>query len=148
LVRIRKMHETDLDIISEIALLANPHATKEKYRRHILDELKENPDLSFVAVENGKVVGYVQAEVRNDQAVLEDVAVAEEFQGKGIGERLLTKELKVLKRKGAKIVLAEVHYKCASAIPFYYRHNFRIIGFMQDYFGIRHDAIILKRALQ
>ncbi|MBE0520334.1 GNAT family N-acetyltransferase [Candidatus Bathyarchaeota archaeon] len=146
---IRKMRRSDLNIVSELAMLANPFTTKEKYCKHILDELKENPDLSFVAVENGKVVGYVQAEVRNgEKAMLEDIAVAKEHQGKGIGKLLLDKELKTLKRKGARIVLAEVHYKCASAIPFYYKHNFRITGFVQDYFGIGHDTIILKLVLQ
>lgn len=145
---IRKMRKSDLNTVSELAMLANPFTTKEKYRKHILDELKENPDLSFVAVENGRVVGYVQAEVRNDQAVLEDIAVAKEYQGKSVGKRLLDKELKALKRKGARMVRAEVHYKCASAIPFYYKHNFRITGFVQDYFGIGHDTIILKLVLQ
>lgn len=145
---IRKMRRSDLDIVSELALLANPHATKEKYCKHILDELRENPDLSFVAVEDGRVVGYVQADIRNDEAVLEDIAVAKEYQGKGIGKRLLDKELEALKRKGVKIVLAEVHYKCASAIPFYYKYDFRIIGFVQDYFGIGHDTIMLKLVLQ
>lgn len=145
---IRKMRRSDLNIVSELAMLANPFTTKEKYCKHTLDELKENPDLSFVAVENGRVVGYVQAKVHNDKAMLEDIAVAKEHQGKGIGKLLLDKELKALKRKGAKIVLAEVHYKCASAIPFYYKHNFRITGFVQDYFGIGHDTIILKLVLQ
>ena len=142
------MRKNDLDIVSDLAMLANPFTTREKYREHLLDELKENPDLSFVAVENGKVVGYVQAEIRNDHAVLEDIAVAEEHQGKGIGKRLLDKELKALKRKGARMVLAEVHYKCAPAIPFYYKHNFRITGFVQDYFGVGHDTMILKLFLQ
>jgi len=145
---IRKMRENDLDTVSELAMLANPHATKQKYRKHLLDELRENPDLSFIAADNGEVVGYVQADVRNGEAVLEDIAVAKEYQRKGIGRLLLDKELRALKRKGVRIVLSEVHYKCASAIPFYYNHNFRITGFVQDFFGIGHDAIILKLVLQ
>lgn len=147
-VLVRKMREDDLAVVSELAMLANPHAIKEKYKQHVLGELKENPDLSFVAVLDGKVVGYVQADIRGDKSVLEDIAVAEAFQGKGIGKLLLNKELEALRRKGVKIVLAEVHYKCASAIPFYYRYNFRIVGFGQDYFGIGHDAIILKLIIQ
>jgi ribosomal protein S18 acetylase RimI-like enzyme len=147
-ILIRKMHETDLDAVCELAMLANPHAVKEKYSKHILGELRENPDLSFVATDNGNVVGYVQAETHNGDAVLEDIAVAKEYQGKNVGKSLLEKELKALKRKGVKIVLAEVHYKCASAIPFYYKHDFRITGFVQDFFGISHDAIILKLVLQ
>lgn len=147
-ILIRKMHETDLDAVCELAMLANPHAVKKKYSKHILDELRENPDLSFVATDNGNVVGYVQAETHNGDAVLEDIAVAKKYQGKNVGKRLLEKELTVLRRKGVKIVLAEVHYRCASAIPFYYKHNFRITGFVQDFFGISHDAIILKLVLQ
>lgn len=146
---VREMREDDLPTVSELAMLANPHATKEKYREHIAAELKDNPDLSFVAAVEGKVVGYAQAEVcDNNEALLEDIAVAEEYQKKGIGKQLLRKEAMVLKQKGARIMLAEVHYKCASAIPFYYKHDFRVSGFGQDYFGIGHDAVILKKALQ
>jgi ribosomal-protein-alanine N-acetyltransferase len=107
--------------------------------------LKENPDLSFVALESGKVVGYVMADTQdNDEAVLEDIAIAIEHQKRRIGTRLLEKELTALNQKGVKTVLAEVHYKCASAIPFYYKHGFRITGFKQDHFGEGQDAIILK----
>jgi ribosomal protein S18 acetylase RimI-like enzyme len=142
------MRTTDLHTVCELAMLANPHAVKEKYSKLILDELRKNADLAFVATHNGKVVGYVLADTRNGEAVLEDIAVAKKCQGKNVGKSLLEKELKVLKRKGIKIVIAEVHYKCASAIPFYYKHNFRITGFVQDFFGISHDAIILKLVLQ
>jgi len=73
--------------------------------------------------------------------------VAKEYQGKGIGKRLLEKELKALEQRGVKIVLAEVQYKCAAAIPFYYKHNFRITGFEHDFFGKGQDAIILRLVL-
>jgi len=147
-ITIRRMVESDLNVVSELALLANPHATREVYRKHVSDELEENPDLSFVAVEKGKVVGYAQADVRNSLSVLEDIAVANDHQGRGIGKLLLEKELTVLKSKGVKIVLAEVHHSCSSAIPFYYKYGFRISGCAQDYFGVEHDAIILKLVLR
>ncbi len=147
-ITIRPMAEGDLDTVSELALLANPHATKAAYREHISDELEENPSLSFVAVDKGKVVGYAQADVRNSLSVLEDIAVANDHQGRGIGRLLLEKELAVLKSQGVKIVLAEVHQSCSSAIPFYYKYGFRISGCAQDHFGVGHDAIILKLILQ
>ena len=147
-ITIRRMVESDLNVVSELALLANPHATREVYRKHVSDELEENPDLSFVAVEKGKVVGYAQADVRNSLSVLEDIAVANDHQGRGIGKLLLEKELTILKSKGVKIVLAEVHHSCSSAIPFYYKYGFRISGCAQDYFGVEHDAIILKLVLR
>jgi ribosomal-protein-alanine N-acetyltransferase len=101
-----------------------------------------------VAVDGGTVVGYAQAEVRGDRAILQDIAVAEDHQRRGIGRKLLLKALDTVKAKGARIVLAEVHYKCASAIPFYYAHGFRISGSSQDYFGLGHDAVIVKLVFQ
>ncbi len=144
---IRPMREDDIEIVSEIAMLANPHAEKEKYREHILDELRSNPDFSFVAVGGEKVVGYVQGDIRGAMAALEDLAVAKEYQGKGVGTQLLSVELEALKKRGSKIVIAEVHYRNAEAIPFYYKHGFRLSGCAQDFFGIGHDAIILKLIL-
>lgn len=138
------MRQEDLDTVSKLAMLANPFTTEEEYRQHLLEELMDNPDLSFVAVENNSVVGYVQADVGKTEAVLEDIAVAVENQNKGIGKKLLNEELRVLRLRKAKVVVAEVHYKCAAAIPFYYKHNFRITSFEHDYFGKGHDAIILK----
>jgi len=141
------MREEDLETVSELAMLANPHAAKEKYREHVVDELKENPDLSFVAVHIGRVVGYVQGDTRGQMTTIEDLAVAKGYQGKGIGKQLLSAELEALKTRGAKVIMAEVHYRNAQAIPFYYKHGFRISGCLQDYFGIDHDAIILKLVL-
>jgi ribosomal protein S18 acetylase RimI-like enzyme len=147
-VTIRLMRENDLDIVSELAILANPFATKESYRSHILHELREKLGLSFVAVKETKVVGYVQAEIHNnDEAVLEDIAVNKENQGLSIGSRLLGKVLHALRDKGIRVVFAEVHYKCASAIPFYYKHDFRVIEVKQDRFGKGQDAVILKKNL-
>lgn len=146
-VVVRTMRESDLEAVSELAMLANPFATREEYSQHLLDELREVPDLSFVATIDERVVGYVQAEVHGDKTVLEDIAVDTEHQGKGVGKLLLNRELEALRIKGGKTVLAEVHYKCASAIPFYYKHGFRTIGFKQDYFGKGHDAIMLRKDL-
>jgi ribosomal-protein-alanine N-acetyltransferase len=103
--------------------------------------------LAFVAVACEKVVGYVQGDTRGPMTTIEDLAVAKNYQGKGIGKQLIRSELEALEARGAKMVIAEVHYQNAQAIPFYYKQGFRISGCLQDYFGIGHDAIILKLAL-
>ena len=82
-ITIRRMREGDLDIVSELATLANPYVTRDEYRPHIVEGLRENPDLSFVAVKDGQVIGYVQADISDGKAILEDIAVAREYQGKG-----------------------------------------------------------------
>jgi predicted N-acetyltransferase YhbS len=52
MVVIRKMQESDLTVVSELAMFANPHAIKEKYVKNILRGLKKNQDLSLVAVDD------------------------------------------------------------------------------------------------
>ena len=144
---VRKMKSKDLDIVSELAMLANPFAEKEKYREHLKEEFDSNSELAFVAVKGGRVVGYVMGDVHNSHSVLEDVAVDVEYQNQGIGTLLIEAELEALKNSKAKIIVAEVHYKCASSIPFYYKHGFRISGVWRNFFGMNHDAIILELIL-
>ncbi len=147
-ITIRRILSSDLDDASELAMLAIPHTTKEIYKRHVSDELKENQDLSFVAIEGEDVVRYVQADILNGEAVIEDIGVAKKFHGKDIRRHLFEKELKALKSKNVKIVLAEARYKLVSATPFYCKHNLRITKFMHVFFGMGNDAIILKLVLQ
>ena len=148
-IKIRQMRIEDIEKVAELAMLANPFAEKEAYKKHLIEELRLSPELSIVAVNNkNEVIGYAQADVHGEMAVLEDIAVSENWQRKGVGRKLLEKEIEMLKEKGVKIVRAEVHYKCAEAIPFYYKFGFRISGFEQDYFGIGQDAIILKLELR
>lgn len=146
-ITIRKVKKNDLDVISELAMLANPFAEKSKYRKHIEEELESKLELAFAAVKNNKVVGYVMGDVRDGHGVLEDIAVDTAHQHQGIGTLLLETELKALKNNEPKIVAAEVHYKCASAIPFYYKHGFRISGVRRNFFGMGHDAIMLELIL-
>jgi len=143
-VAVRKMKKGDLGVVSDLAMLANPFAEKVKYRKHLEEELEEYPELAFVVVKGGSVVGYVMGDVRGSHATLEDIAVDMANHRQGIGTLLMETELEVLQSTEAKIVVAEVHYKCASAIPFYYKHGFRISGVCRNFFGMSHDAIILE----
>ena len=118
MVRIRCMNESDVDFVAQLAILANPYADASSYRKHIVEELREYPALSFVAEnEEGVILGYAQGEVHGDIGVLEDLAVSESHQGRGIGTLLLKREIEAMKGMGARIIRAEVHYKCAGGDP-------------------------------
>lgn len=47
---IRKMRKSDLDVVSELAMLANPFAEKTKYRKHLEEEMECKSELALVAV--------------------------------------------------------------------------------------------------
>ena len=111
----------------------------------------KSPDiLMYIVTINGKNGGFWIARVNKENRKKLSggtICICEKYQGKGIGKRLIRPELEALGARGAKIVMAEVHYQNAQAIPFYYKHGFRLSGCLQDYFGINHDAIILKLVL-
>jgi len=46
-------------------------ASKDRYFNYLLKELRENPDLSFVAIHKGKDIVYIQADINDDEAMLE-----------------------------------------------------------------------------
>ncbi len=138
----RRMQKKDLATVSELAMLANPHVSKEKNSEHTLSVRQENPDLFIVAVDKETVMGYAQTETRKCDAILEDVVVSVSHQGKSLGSRQPNEEIETLRLKRARTILAEVHYKCSPVIHFSYKHGFCIIDFLQDCFGPGHDAMI------
>jgi len=155
MISIRPMKQSDLEEVAKLAVLANPFAKDEKKPHRVTDEYMKNvcywlenfSELAFIAEENGKTVGYIAGEVKGKLGVIEDIVVAETYQRKGIGSILMKKELEALRAKGAELAIVEVHYKNASAVPFYYGFGFRISGFMRNMFGAGHDAIVLEKAL-
>ncbi len=79
------MSKNDLESVARLAMLANSHAEVSSYGRHIVEELEENPDLSFVAEDiEGIIPGYAQGDIYGEIGVIEDIAVSESYQGRGI----------------------------------------------------------------
>jgi len=145
---VRPMSSMDLDAVSIIYALANPHASSEAIKKWTTDTLEKFSGLCYVAEVEGRVVSGVSGLRRDpDIGVVDDLAVAEEYQGRGIGSALLGRLLGDFKNAGLKVVMLEVHHLCSDAIPFYHKHGFRISGLVQDCFGVGHDAIIMRKEL-
>jgi ribosomal protein S18 acetylase RimI-like enzyme len=80
--------------------------------REVADHIETEPDLSFVAVDEGKVVGFVLGaksyEILQDTGHLEWVAVAPEHRGDGLGGRLIEAFVGALRSHGPSDVVADV----------------------------------------
>lgn len=81
---------------------------------------------------NGNPVGHVK-----------DFAVAPEYQGQGIGTRLLDRGLAVLARQGYRRVRLEVRESNEAAIRLYRRFGFRYATTHPNYYPDGEDAAIL-----
>jgi ribosomal protein S18 acetylase RimI-like enzyme len=80
--------------------------------REVADHLEQNPGLCFVAVTDGRVVGFVLGdetfEILQDTAHLEWIAVDEEYRRHGIARRLLEEAVAAVERLGKQAVVADI----------------------------------------
>jgi GNAT superfamily N-acetyltransferase len=86
------------------------------------------PRLCFTALEGSKIIGAISGCVHEDRetGIIDDIAVHPSRWRRSIGSALLKRQIREVKRMGTEEIVAEVHYKCASALPFYYKCGFRM----------------------
>lgn len=86
-------------------------------REHIERFIKRNPDTSFVAVEEGKIVGALLAGHDGRRGCFYHVCVAEAYRSRGIASAMARAALEALKREGISKVnlVAFVHNQLGNA---------------------------------
>lgn len=109
------------------------------------EELLDNPNAFYVvAREEGRVVGYCGAYLILDEADINQVAVAQDCRGRGIGRLMLTELLKRLKQAGAGSVTLEVRKSNAPAIALYEGLGFHTEGIRKNFYEKpAEDALIM-----
>ena len=70
--------------------------------------LKRNPATSFVAEENGKIIGTILAGHDGRRGIFHHVVVAPRLRGQGIGRILVESAMEALKKEGIQKVLVVV----------------------------------------
>ena len=70
--------------------------------------LKRNPTTSFVAEENGKIIGTILAGHDGRRGIFHHVVVAPEYRGQGIGRMLVESAVEALRKEGIQKVLLVV----------------------------------------
>ena len=140
-IEIRDIIESDIDIgfLESLDSLRNASDLDKKTAKDILKKIIENPDhIIHVAEIDGKIVGSTtllieQKFIHNGGKVghIEDVVVSKEFEGRGIGNKLVTSLLEVAKAKNCYKTILDCKNEL---IPFYER-----IGFKQESNQMRYN---------
>lgn len=93
--------------------------------------LRRNPTTSFVAVDDGRIVGTILAGHDGRRGIFHHVSVLEEYRGQGVGKLLVDNAVEALRKEGINKVLLVV-----------FRHNENGNDFWEHMgFTVREDLV-------
>jgi ribosomal-protein-alanine N-acetyltransferase len=145
-VELRLMIAADLEAVTAIEQASYSVPWTEQTFRGLVDR----PDTDVLSALSGdEVVGFAVAWSVGDQAELGNVAVAKEWRGRGVGERLVREVVTRLGRRGVHEIFLEVRVSNRTARRLYERLGFVEIGRRRNYYARpSEDAIVMRKRLR
>ena len=138
---IREIEEDDLEkgFLETLDFLRNTSDLDKNKANEILKKIKQNPNhIIYVAIDNKKIVGsttlLIEQKFIHDGGLvghIEDVVVRKDYEGKGIGIKLVTSLLERAKEKNCYKTILD----CKDDVKQFYER----IGFKRESNGMRYD---------
>ena len=139
----REIKEEDIEDILEIEEEAFTTPWSEEAFK---SEIKNNLAHYLVVEIDGRVVGYGGVWLIIDEAHITNIAVLQEYKGKGIGNKILMGLIKYSTKLGIKNMTLEVRESNFVARRLYEKHGFVSYGIRPKYYiDDNEDAIIMWR---
>lgn len=153
MIRIRPILKQDFEQLTQIEFesFTNP------YPKELFQYLAgTQPDQFLVAIEKKEetetILGYAVADIdRNSQykvGHILSIAIGKKYRRRGIGTRLLSKLINVLKSKGCNGVVLEVRVSNDVAHAFYQKMGFREVKRSRRFYDNGEDALIMALNLE
>ncbi|MBQ1349268.1 MAG: ribosomal protein S18-alanine N-acetyltransferase [Ruminococcus sp.] len=131
-MRIEKMTTAHLD---EVAAIENDCFSHPWSRRSLESELKNETSHFLVAVEDGKVIGYIGMSAVIDEGYLFNAAVDSHYRKKGVGSALVRELVTWCQKHDFAFLTLEVRESNAPAIALYSRFGFVRVGERKNYYS-------------
>jgi len=134
-LQIRKIKAEDASDIGNIQAAITKSPTNIDFRQIIEDQVRKDEDVSFVAVIDGRVVGYMISYIvfggfgLEKGAWIATLGVDPKFMGQGIGKRLAEEILEVYRKKGINDIYTSVRWDSVDLLSF-----FKTLGFDRSNF--------------
>ena len=140
------MNASDLDRVAEVerSIQGFPWT-----RGNFADSLHAGYSAWVVRI-GGDLVGFSVVMRVLDEAHLLNIGIAERYQGRGFGARLLRNAMQCASLAGARRLYLEVRPSNARAVDLYRHFGFRQIGLRKGYYPAaqgREDALVFEKGL-
>lgn len=120
----------------------------EKLRETSTFGQKDAAAACYVAVDEGKVVGYIRGSTNSfGFGTLGVIGVSPRCFHRGVGSLLMRKMVAFWRKSGMRKVTTCVSAHNSRALSFYLSHGFRPVGYQRDHFLVGMDEVILDRFL-
>jgi ribosomal-protein-alanine N-acetyltransferase len=142
------MRERDIEDVLAVEDRVYPYPWS---RANFLDSLASGYQAWVLRDQAMRLLGYFLVMQVVDEAHLLNVAVAEEWQGQGLGRFLLNQSVACARGLGMESMLLEVRPSNVRALGIYERYGFEQIGRRKGYYPAadqqREDAIVMRYTL-
>jgi [ribosomal protein S18]-alanine N-acetyltransferase len=141
----RPMLEKDLEQVVEIEKVSMPSPWS---RELFEEELKRDVARYFVLEGEGRVAGYMGYWVAPQEAHIINLAIAPEFRGRGMGEKMVEYCMEFAAKQGARLATLEVRENNREAQRLYEKCGFRTVAIRKKYYSDnQEDAIVMIREI-
>ncbi|MEK4487570.1 GNAT family N-acetyltransferase [Psychrobacillus sp. FSL H8-0484] len=124
----------------DLLLLADPS-------RKLIEQYIQRGEC-YIAEKNSETIGvYVLLPTRPKTVELVNIAVAEQYHGKGIGKALVLDAIEKAKQKGYKLIEVGTGNSSIVQLALYQKCGFRITGVDKDFFKIHYEEEIVENGI-
>lgn len=120
--------EMTVDHIDEIADLFVVCFSQPWTKKGVLQELENKHSRTFVAINDNKVVGFINAHFIIDEGYINNIAVVPQDRKSGVGTALIDRLIEQGKTEKMLFLSLQVRESNNTAIKFYEQHNFIKVG--------------------
>lgn len=144
MISIQPMQQQDVVGVFEVGKICLPQEAWS--HESIFSELGNKNAVSLIAVEQERVVGFINAHVILDEANINMVAVLPQYQRKGIAKLLLEQ---LVSQIPLSIIMLEVRKSNQPAILFYRNNGFEQVGERKNFYhNPVENALLFNRVIK
>jgi ribosomal-protein-alanine N-acetyltransferase len=144
-----KIREMTADDVSEVMTIERASFNEPWAETHFYFEIYTKTSENWVAVEDNIILGYLCFWTIADELHINNIAVRKDRRRQGVAQMMLDELYRLGKKHKASMMTLEVNEHNDSAIGFYRKNGFELVGIRPKYYAAdQADALIMTKRLE